>query len=93
MITRPCGSTWAAAGANPSYEDEAEQPLCPPARMLAGLVAPDAGTATISGRIYAALVSPGREAGGAGGGRVPSGPAGTTCGCVLHRVRLPAGPR
>jgi ABC-2 type transport system ATP-binding protein len=32
-------------------------------RMLAGLVAPDAGTATISGRSYAALASPGREAG------------------------------
>jgi ABC-2 type transport system ATP-binding protein len=32
-------------------------------RMLAGLVAPDAGTARISGRVYAALASPGREAG------------------------------
>ena len=32
-------------------------------RMLAGLVAPDAGTATISGRTYAALESPGRKAG------------------------------
>jgi ABC-2 type transport system ATP-binding protein len=32
-------------------------------RMLAGLVAPDAGTATIGGRTYAALGSPGRKAG------------------------------
>jgi ABC-2 type transport system ATP-binding protein len=32
-------------------------------RMLAGLVAPDAGTATISGHRYAALASPGRQAG------------------------------
>jgi ABC-2 type transport system ATP-binding protein len=32
-------------------------------RMLAGLVAPDAGTATISGRCYPELASPGREAG------------------------------
>jgi ABC-2 type transport system ATP-binding protein len=32
-------------------------------RMLAGLVAPDVGTATISGRTYAALESPGRKAG------------------------------
>jgi ABC-2 type transport system ATP-binding protein len=32
-------------------------------RMLAGLVAVDAGTATISGRTYATLASPGREAG------------------------------
>jgi len=32
-------------------------------RMLAGLVAPDAGTATISGCPYAALGSPGRAAG------------------------------
>jgi ABC-2 type transport system ATP-binding protein len=32
-------------------------------RMLAGLVAPDAGTATISGRGYRALAAPGGEAG------------------------------
>jgi ABC-2 type transport system ATP-binding protein len=32
-------------------------------RMLAGLVAPDAGAATISGRSYAVLAAPGREAG------------------------------
>ncbi len=32
-------------------------------RMLAGLVTPDAGTATISGHRYAALASPGRQAG------------------------------
>jgi ABC-2 type transport system ATP-binding protein len=32
-------------------------------RMLAGLVTPDAGTATISGRAYSAMASPGREAG------------------------------
>ncbi|MGH3185389.1 MAG: ATP-binding cassette domain-containing protein, partial [Streptosporangiaceae bacterium] len=32
-------------------------------RMLAGLVGPDAGTATISGHSYAELASPGREAG------------------------------
>ena len=32
-------------------------------RMLAGLVAPDAGSATISGRRYAELTSPGRVAG------------------------------
>ena len=32
-------------------------------RMLAGLVTPDAGAATISGRSYAALAAPGREAG------------------------------
>ncbi|MGH3228323.1 MAG: ABC transporter ATP-binding protein, partial [Streptosporangiaceae bacterium] len=32
-------------------------------RMLAGLVTPDAGTATISGRRYAELTSPGRQAG------------------------------
>lgn len=32
-------------------------------RMLAGLVAPDAGTATISGRAYSAMASPGLEAG------------------------------
>ena len=32
-------------------------------RMLAGLVIPDAGTATISGRRYAELASPGRAAG------------------------------
>jgi ABC-2 type transport system ATP-binding protein len=32
-------------------------------RMLAGLVTPDAGTATISGYRYAALASPGRQAG------------------------------
>ena len=32
-------------------------------RMLAGLVAPDAGVATISGCRYAALAAPGREAG------------------------------
>jgi ABC-2 type transport system ATP-binding protein len=32
-------------------------------RMLLGLVTPDAGTATISGRRYAALPAPGREAG------------------------------
>ncbi len=32
-------------------------------RMLAGLVASDTGTATISGRRYAELASPGREAG------------------------------
>jgi ABC-2 type transport system ATP-binding protein len=32
-------------------------------RMLAGLVAPDAGTATISGHRYAELASPGRQAG------------------------------
>jgi ABC-2 type transport system ATP-binding protein len=32
-------------------------------RMLLGLVIPDAGTATISGRAYAALPAPGREAG------------------------------
>jgi ABC-2 type transport system ATP-binding protein len=32
-------------------------------RMLAGLVTPDAGTATISGRVYSAMASPGREAG------------------------------
>ena len=31
-------------------------------RMLAGLVAPGAGTAMISGRRYAELASPGREA-------------------------------
>src|SRR5260370_31815606 len=32
-------------------------------RMLLGLVAPDSGTATISGRAYAALPEPGREVG------------------------------
>jgi len=32
-------------------------------RMLAGLVAPDAGAATISGHAYTRLASPGREAG------------------------------
>src|SRR5262249_60481587 len=32
-------------------------------RMLTGLVAPDSGTATISGCRYAALTAPGREAG------------------------------
>src|SRR5215471_8175884 len=32
-------------------------------RMLAGLIAPDSGTATISGSGYAALTSPGRDAG------------------------------
>ncbi len=32
-------------------------------RMLAGLVTPDAGTATISGRAHSAMTSPGREAG------------------------------
>ncbi len=32
-------------------------------RMLAGLVTPDAGTTTISGHRYAALASPGRQAG------------------------------
>ncbi len=32
-------------------------------RMLAGLVIPDSGTATIGGRRYAALAAPGRQAG------------------------------
>jgi len=64
-------------------------------RMLAGLVAPDAGTATISGRSYAALASPGREAGvvleaagfhPARTGRDHLRVCCTACGYPLHRA-------
>ena len=62
-------------------------------RMLLGLVAPDAGTATIGGRPYRELPDPVRRVGAVleAGGSTPAARPATTCGSWRPRPGWPRG--